>query len=182
MDTSCRATFKDGATKEFSSIEEASESTGISVASIKIRCNKKGCVGKDKTAFEWLNESTKRSYRAKKSKSKGSALEYEVVKQLREIGFTGCVTAKGESKKVDNNKIDIIDTDNRLPVNIQCKHTANTPSYFTIRDACTDTSKPFCVVWKKSNNEAGISPGTICMIPIGLFYDMLEAYTKQNNL
>ena len=34
MNTSCRATFKDGTTKDFASIEEASQETGLTVASI----------------------------------------------------------------------------------------------------------------------------------------------------
>ena len=72
LNTSVRATFKDGTTKEFSSIEDASQSTGISVAAIKIRCNKPGTGGKDKTTFEWLDDHTARHYRAKKSKSKGN--------------------------------------------------------------------------------------------------------------
>ena len=87
LNTSCRATFKDGHTEEFSSIEEASEKTGLTVASIKIRCNKKGCGGKDKTTFEWLDEHTKRSYQAKKSRNKGSAWELEIVHKLNDIGF-----------------------------------------------------------------------------------------------
>ena len=72
LDTSVRATFKDGTSKDFTSIEEASIGTGISVAAIKIRCNKPGTGGKDKTTFEWLNDTTARHYRAKKSKNKGA--------------------------------------------------------------------------------------------------------------
>jgi len=182
LDTSCRATFKDGKTKDYPSIEEASADTGLSVASIKIRCNKPGCGGKDKTFFEWLNEHTRRSYQAKKSRTKGASWEREVRDRLIEIGFTGTVTARGESKKVDNNKIDLIDTDGKLPVNIQCKQYANTPSYFTIRDACTDKSKPFIVAWKKSAAGSEASPGSIAMVPIDFFYELLHAYTKQHNI
>lgn len=174
LNLSCRATFKDGHSEDFETIELASESTGLSIASIKIRCNKKGCSGKDGTSFEWLDEHTKKSFQAKKSKAKGSALEYEVVKRLKEIGYEGCVTAKGESKKVDNNKIDIIDTNHELGINIQCKHYANTPSYFTIRDQCNDKSKPFVVIWKKSAEEGSVSPGTIAMIPVELLYDLIK--------
>lgn len=177
LNTSCKATFKDGSVQEFNSIEEAAESTGLTVAAIKIRCNRPGCVGKDKTAFEWLDEHTKRSYQAKKSKSKGSALEYQVVKDLKEIGFTGCVTARGESKRVDNNKIDIIDTEGKLPVNIQCKHYQNTPNYFKIREECGDKSKPFTIVWKKSAEGGANSPGTVAILPLEFFYELLKAYS-----
>lgn len=174
LNTSCKAIFKDGYEQSFNTIEEAALATGISVASIKIRCNKKGCKGKDGTAFEWLDEHTKRSYQAKKSKSKGSAFEYEVVKKLKELGYEGCVTAKGESKRVDNNKIDIIDTNRELPVNIQCKHYANTPSYFSIREQCTDSSKPFVLLWKKSAEEGSISPGTVAILPVEYFYELIR--------
>ena len=174
MNTSCKATFKDGTIKEFASIEEASESTGISIASIKIRCNKPGSGGKDKTLFEWLDPFTKKHYQAKKSKNKGSAFKTEVINHLKAIGYTGCVRAAGESKKADNNKIDIVDTERKLPVNIQCKNTQNLPNYFTIRDACTDKSKPFCLAWKKAAEGGSNSPGTVMIIPIDLFYEFLS--------
>lgn len=174
LNTSCRATFKDGTTQEFNSIEEASEKTGLSIASIKIRCNKPGASGKDKTTFEWLDIFTKRHYQAKKSKNKGSAFETEVINHLKEIGYIGCVRAAGESKKADNNKIDIVDTDRKLPVNIQCKNTQNLPNYFTIRDACSDKSKPFVMAWKKAAEGGSVSPGTVFIIPDTLFYELLS--------
>lgn len=178
LNTSCRATFKDGSTVTYNSIEEASEQTGLTIASIKIRCNKPGSGGKDKTTFEWLDDFTRRHYQAKKSKNKGSAFETEVIKHLQAIGFGGCCRAAGESKKVDNNKIDIIDTDRRLPVNIQCKNTQNLPNYFTIRDACTDKSKPFCMAWKKAAEGGSASPGTVFIIPDSFFYELLETYNN----
>ena len=178
MNTSCKAIFKDGSTKEFASIEEASKETGITVAAIKIRCNKPGCGGKDKTTFEWLDEHTKRSYQAKKSRSKGASWEREVINRLKEIGFTGCVTSRGESKKVDNNKIDIIDTEGKLPINIQCKQYQNTPSYFTIRDACTDKTKPFVVMWKKYPEGGENSKGAIAMVDAEYFYYLLSLTQK----
>ena len=174
LNTSCRATFKDGTTQEFNSIEEASEKTGLSIATIKIRCNKPGASGKDKTTFQWLDTFTKRHYQAKKSKNKGSAFETEVINYLKEIGYTGCVRVAGESKKVDNNKIDIVDTDRKLPVNIQCKNTQNLPNYFTIRDSCSDKSKPFVMAWKKAAGGGSASPGTVFIIPDTLFYELLS--------
>ena len=39
MDTSLIATFKNGTTKQYSSLEEASKDTGLSISSIKIRAN-----------------------------------------------------------------------------------------------------------------------------------------------
>lgn len=179
MNTACRAKFKDGTIKEYASIEEASEQTDISIASIKIRCNKKGSKGKDGTQFEWLDEHTKKHYQAKKSKTKGANFESEIVNSLKEIGFLGCVRAAGESKKVDNNKIDIIDSENKLPVNIQAKYTQNLPNYYTIRDSCTDKSKPFCLLWKKVAEEGSISKGSVAIIPLDFFYILLKKYSNE---
>jgi hypothetical protein len=106
----------------------------------------------------------------------------EVVNKLKEIGFTGCCRAAGESKKADNNKIDIVDTKHQLPVNIQCKNTQNLPSYFAIRDACSDKDKPFCMAWKKAAEGGTNSPGTVFIIPDYFFYQLLDAYTKQNHI
>lgn len=182
MNTSCRATFKDGKTQEFSSIEEASEKTGISVAAIKIRCNKAGAGGKDKTTFEWLDPHTKKSYQARKSKNKGASFETEVIKNLKEIGYIDCCRAAGESKKLDNNKIDIADTSHRLPVNIQCKHTQNLPNYFKIKDDCSDKEKPFVLAWKKAAEGGANSLGTVAIVPMDFFYTLLDSYTKVNNI
>lgn len=182
LNTSCRATFKDGHTEDFASLEEASEKTGISTASIKIRCNKPGCGGKDKTTFQWLDEHTRRSYQAKKSRSKGASWERDVINKLKAIGYEGCVTSRGESKKVDNAKVDIIDTEGRLPIYVQCKQYANTPSYFSIRESCPLKDKPFIVAWKKSPTGGEASPGSIMMVDSNFFFELLDAYTKQNNI
>lgn len=173
LNTACRATFRDGHTEDFNSIEEASEKTGISCAAIKIRANKPGCGGKEKITFEWLDEHTKLSFRAKKSKNKGASFEAEVVNKLKEIGFTDCCRAAGQNKMADNNKIDIVDPSGKLPINIQCKNLQKLPSYFTIRDACSDKSKPFCLAWKKAADGEHNSPGTVFIIPDYYFYELL---------
>lgn len=180
LNTSCKAKFKDGSIKEYASIEEASADTNLSIAAIKIRCNKPGTGGKDKTTFDWLDEHTKKSYQCRKSRSKGRELEYRIRDKLREIGFIGTERSAGESKKADNNKIDLVDTDRKLPVNIQAKNYANTPSYFSIREACNDKSKPFCLCWKK--NTISSKDNIIYMIPEDFFYELLEIYSKTKKL
>jgi hypothetical protein len=60
--------------------------------------------------------------------------------------------------------------------------TSNTPSYFAIRDACTDKTKPFCLAWKKSPEEGSISKGSIMLVPIDFFYELLDSYTQQKNI
>lgn len=177
LNTSCKAFFKNGTSQEFHSIEEASKETGLSIASIKIRCNKPGTGGKDGTTFEWLDSKTAAHFRAKKSKNKGKDLEYEIVERLKKIGYSGVCRSAGESKKLDNNKVDIADTNGELEVAIQAKHYANFPNYFNIRSECTDP-RELVMIWKKSAEAGSISKGTLAIMDVNLFYKLLENYHK----
>lgn len=177
LDTSVRITDKNGISKEYKSIEEASKNTGLTVASIKIRCNS-GTIGKDKHKCEWLNEYTKRHFQAKRSKNKGSGWESEIISNLKKIGYQECVRSAGESKWADKNKIDIIDKANKLPINIQAKNTQNLPNYFDIRDACTDKTKPMAIFWKKAAANGHTSPGSVAVIDLNFFYELLSCYKQ----
>ena len=106
--------------------------------------------------------------------AKGNNFELEVATKLKEIGYTGVVSARSQDKRADANKIDLVDMNGELPVNVQCKYMANTPNYFTIRDACTDKDKPFVIVWKKATNNGSNSPGTVAIIDSEYFYHLLE--------
>lgn len=98
--------------------------------------------------------------------------------KLNDIGFE-VKNARGESKFLDNSKIDIADMRGDLPCNIQAKHLANTPSYFAIRDACPDKEKPFCILWKQSSTGEGNSKGSIAMIPTDFFFELLQLYLNK---
>jgi hypothetical protein len=110
----------------------------------------------------------------KNNKRKGNNFELQVIKKLKEIGYTGCVSSRSINKLADANKIDVIDTENKLPVNIQIKNTLNTPDYFTIESQCTDKSKPFIIIWKKTGKQGHNSPGTLALIPIEYLYQLLQ--------
>ena len=73
LNTSVIATFKDGSTKTFNTIEEASEYTQLGVNSIKSRANKpgSGAKSKDGFTFQWADESVRRSHQSRKNKKKG---------------------------------------------------------------------------------------------------------------
>ena len=129
--------------------------------------------------FIWADESVRRSKQASKNKKKGNGFELEIVHKLREIGYTGCMSARSVNKVADANKIDIVDTNNELPVNIQSKYTQNMPNYFDIRDACTDKDKPFCMIWKKAGKDGSQSRGTVAVIPERFFYQLLKL-VKEN--
>ena len=178
LNTAVRATLKNGTTKEFASIEEASQETGISIASIKIRCNKPGTGGKDKTEFCWLDDHTARHYRAKKSKNRGKGLEYEIVEELKKIGYSGVCRSAGESKALDNSKVDIADTNRELEVAIQAKNYQNFPNYFDIKASCPDP-RDFVMIWKKApKGDEASSRGTVAVIDVNFFYKLLECYHK----
>lgn len=178
MDLSVEVTFKDGKVEVFDTPELAAEATGLSVASIKSRCSREGTGKKDGIYCRWNDEHTRRSKRAKKSKNKGNGLELEVVNKLKELGYVGCVSSRSQSKNLDNAKVDICDTNDELPMYVQCKYTQNTPNYFGIKAECPLDDKPFMIVWKKATNDGSNSPGTIAMVDVNFFYELLKYYPK----
>lgn len=128
---------------------------------------------KDKIHCKWINDTTFRSYQSKKSRAKGSKFETDIVHKLQELGYDVCRSAS-ESKKLDNNKIDIAGD---CMFAIQAKNTQNLPNYFTIRNACTDP-RPLALLWKKVGEENSISDGTLAIIPVEYFYELLNFYRQ----
>ena len=120
------------------------------------------------------------------SKSKGNAYEVQIAKELAYCGYPEVVTSRSESKRMDDNKIDLIDREGRLPINVQLKKTQNIPSYFKIAESCPLKDKPFCLIWnaqKLKEGQVNISSlGEVAIIPKQFFYDLLKAYTIQNNI
>lgn len=80
------------------------------------------------------------------SRNKGNRYEAQVVKELKELGYTGVKTSRSESKSADDNKVDIVDTEHKLPVNLQLKKTQSIPSYFKIRSESTVDPKTFAII------------------------------------
>lgn len=193
---------------EFKSIEEAEEAIIrlsetnprikiLSALALKMRANKYSSanrtIPKDNILCEWLDDHTIRYYRAKSSKSKGSNWEYKVRDALKQMGYRGATTSRGESKNADNNNIDIIDVDHKLPINIQCKAYKSCPDYNTIRQGCDDEKTPFIVAWHcsqpddyfkvRKNKDLNIPiEKNLMLVPAEFFYKLLDAYTKYNNI
>lgn len=175
LDTSVEITFKDGAIKIATSLEEASQISGLSESAIKIRCNKSrqgSSNKKDKINCKWVNDTTFRSFQSRKSRNKGSGWEAEIVNRLKEIGYEDVCRAAGESKSLDSNKIDIAGS---TECAIQAKHTQNLPNYFKIREACTD-QRPLAIFWKKSADIGSISDGAVAVVDLDFFYELLKVY------
>lgn len=98
-----------------------------------------------------MAKQTKKSQQAKigkQNKQRGNNFERQIVKELRELGFQNVVTSRSESKSTDDNKVDIIDKDKKLPfdMQIQTKKTSSTPSYFSIREQSTVDNESFVII------------------------------------
>ena len=102
-------------------------------------------------------------------------LEYEIVEKLKEIGYANVCRSAGESKTLDNNKVDIADPSGELEVAIQAKHYSNFPNYFTIKEECPDP-REFVLIWKKSAQAGESSKGTVAVMDVNFFYKLLESY------
>jgi len=115
------------------------------------------------------------------SKNKGSAYERQIVSELKGItGNTNICTARSESKKLDDMKIDIADPDNVLPCYFQTKKTQTIPSVKKINLEVGKKDKPMCIIWnaqeKKEGNVNITSSGEYAIIPKYFFYELLTMY------
>ena len=81
-----------------------------------------------------------------RNRRRGNDYERKIAKELRELGFSGVVTSRSESKNMDNNKVDLIDTENKLPCYIQLKKTTSTPQYFSIQKETTVPKDKFVIL------------------------------------
>lgn len=154
-------------------MEAASKETGLSERTIKSRAVNPGKTGKDKIKFEWVDSTTKRAFKAKQSKSKGNSWELDIVRALKEIGYSGVCSSRSQNKRLDNNKVDIADENNELPVYIQAKNLANFPNYYKIEEECTLKDKPFVIAYKKAYNDGTRSPEPLAIIPLKYFYQLI---------
>lgn len=157
MDYSIEITFPDGRKEIFPDLEKASEVSGVSVAALKIRANKSrqgSSNKKDKINARWVNDSTFRSYQAKKSKQKGSNYELQIIKELTNLGYKGLVSSRSQNRNLDNAKIDIAETEDHLDFYCQCKATANTPNIEEISESCGFKDRPLVIFWKKQKQNS----------------------------
>lgn len=113
----------------------------------------------------------------KASRRRGCDYERQVAKELRELGFPGVVTSRSESKAMDDKKVDIIDTEHKLPCNIQTKRTTATPNYFDIQKD-SDHSLPFVLFWNKQKPTESTfrSVGEVVFCDKDFFYELLKNY------
>lgn len=171
LNESVKVTDKKGNSTIYNSLEEASEGCGLSVQALKLRANKNS-VPKDGIAVEWMDEHTKRSYKAKQSKRKGSNYELQIIKELTELGYSGLKSSRNESKRLDDMKIDVADTENVLDFYTQCKKTKNYPNAEQIMNDCPLKNKPLVIFWHKE--EASTNYKDFVILPKDYFYSLIK--------
>lgn len=140
-------------------------------------------MAKKKQSNSETQETPKKQRSKGYSRNKGNRYEAQVVKELKELGYTGVKTSRSESKSADDNKVDIVDTEHKLPVNLQLKKTQSIPSYFKIRSESTVDPKTFAIMWnKQEKKEKNIcSVGECVIISKELFYELLKMYNVWKN-
>lgn len=97
------------------------------------------------TSVKTNSPKNKRSRRGSYARNKGNAYERQIVKELKDLGFN-VETTRNNSKKQDNDKIDIYDKDDQLPCSIQLKKTQTIPQYFKIRSESTVDPSKFVII------------------------------------
>ena len=82
------------------------------------------------------------------NRTRGIRAEQKVVNELKALGFDKIMSSRQGSKVTDDNKVDILDTDNQLPfgMNIQIKHQIPYPQYFKIREQSTVPNESFVIL------------------------------------
>lgn len=171
LNTSVKITLKGGDSYVYESLEQASLLTGMSEQTLKIRANKNS-IPKDGIKVEWLDEHTKKSYKASQSKRKGNNYELKIIHELTDLGFEGLKSSRSESRALDNAKIDIADTMGVLNCYIQCKRTKNTPNIEAITEACPYIDKPLVICWSKESDRP--SNNEYVLMPKDYFYKLLS--------
>lgn len=145
--------------------------TGLSLQTLKIRANKNS-IPKDGIQVEWIDEHTKRSYKASQNKRKGNGYELKIIHELTDLGFEGLKSSRSESRNLDSAKIDIADTLGVLDFYGQCKRTKNTPNIESISESCPYKDKPFVIFWSKESNMQ--INNEYVLMPKKYFYKLLK--------
>lgn len=73
----------------------------------------------------------------------------QIIQELTDLGFKGLKSSRSESRNLDDAKIDIAETEDKLSCYIQCKATSATPNIEKITKECKKKDRPLIICWKK---------------------------------
>ena len=110
------------------------------------------------------------------SRNKGSRYELKIIKELTELGYKGLKSSRSESRNLDADKIDIAETEDKLPCYVQCKCTKVTPDVITNINNCPRKDRPMAIFWNKQVDKANSigSAGEYVIITKDYFYNLIE--------
>lgn len=115
------------------------------------------------------------------NKTAGSQFERDIVKELKEIGFTDVVTSRAESRNMDAKKVDVFGTS--LPVHIQCKNSKDNlkvADYYAENKDTFPKDKPVVIFHKKTKKQKTrfFEQGSFVYMEKETFYNLLKMINK----
>jgi hypothetical protein len=96
----------------------------------------------------------------------------DIIKELTELGYKGLVSSRSQDRNLDNSKVDIAETEDKLPFYIQCKATLNTPNIETITEGCPLKDRSLVVFWRKQKVNSVSTDYVI--LPKEVLYSLLK--------
>jgi hypothetical protein len=123
----------------------------------------------------------------KRNKAAGHTWEYEVVDKLRELGYEHAITSRGTSKERDNQKVDIMNKDEKkngfLPFNLQCKNSVRPPAFQVVLDEMpTDEVNVIAFKQTKKTGSKFMTQGMYAIMYMSTFYRYIEIEKKYHEL
>ena len=114
-----------------------------------------------------------------RNKRVGNSYERECVIKLKELGFPHLCTTRMESKSRDDQKIDIMNKNEKsngiFPYNIQCKNMATGVSYNTIlKEMPKGEDNVILHKYTKKVGKRFIKQGEYAIMDLKLFYKLIE--------
>ncbi len=108
-----------------------------------------------------------------RNRTAGHNYERDVIKKLKEIGYSDAVSSRYASRITDDAGIDIMGTDD---IAIQCKNTARGIDYCTILEGM-NTDKHKVILHKRTEKKGSrfCKRREVAILDIDLFYELLES-------
>ncbi|WP_321330505.1 hypothetical protein [uncultured Ilyobacter sp.] len=112
----------------------------------------------------------------KRNRTAGNQYERDIVKELKELGYTKAVTSRNESRTADANKIDIVGLDGHFAP--QCKNLSKNVNYHKLMKEI-NTDMPKAIFHKRTEKSTGgkfMTKGEYVILEKDFFYKLLETY------
>lgn len=109
-----------------------------------------------------------------RSRKKGNNYELLVIKWLKNLGWSDCVSSRSESKRTDDAGIDICYSE---PLQIQCKAQERSLNYHEILSKMPKNSENYNLVFHKRNRS-----GTVVAMELDDFVKILRILLSNGSI